>query len=136
MREYIRHPSEIPIEFTVIDKQDGEVRSLHNISRGGLSFTSSKPVAVGTLITVHIPGRNFEAHSRVAWCRKRDLIYDVGVEFINSDDAYTMRMVEQVCHIEQYRRQVLQLEGRDISGAEAAQEWIARFAKTFPNPEV
>lgn len=134
MREYIRHPSEIPIEFTVIDKQAGEVRSLHNISRGGLSFVSGKKVAEGALITIHIPGPNFEAHGRVAWCRKNNAGYDVGVAFVNSDDAYSMRMVEQVCHIEQYRRQVLQLEGREISGAEAAQEWIARYAETFPNP--
>lgn len=135
MREYIRHPSEIPIEFTVIDKQAGEVRSLHNISRGGLSFASSKPVAIGALITVHIPGPDFEAHGRVAWCQKNKVGYDVGVAFVNADDAYSMRMVEQICHIEQYRRQVMELEGREITGAEAAQEWIARYAKTFPNPE-
>lgn len=135
MREYIRHPSDIPIECTVIDNRDGGVRSLQNISRGGLSFSSKKSVNKGALVTVQIPGRDVEAHGRVVWCKKHDGSYDVGVAFVNADDAYTMRMVEQVCYIEQYRRQVKQLEGRNLTGAEAADEWIERYAESFPHPE-
>ena len=135
MREYIRHPSNIPIECTVIDNRDGGVRSLQNISRGGLSFTSKQSVNEGALVTVQIPGRDVEAHGRVVWCKKHNGSYDVGVSFVNADDAYTMRMVEQVCYIEQYRRQVKQLEGRELTGAEAASEWIERYAESFPHPE-
>jgi hypothetical protein len=41
-------------------------------------------------------------------------------------------MVEQVCHIEEYRRTVQRLEGRELSAEEAAFEWIHRFAAQFP----
>ena len=135
MRKYIRHPSDIPIEFTIVDVQDGEAQALQNISRGGLSFSSSKPVKKGVIVTINIPGHDFEAHGRVAWCRKSEGKYDVGVSFINKGDAYSLRMVEQVCHIEQYRHQVRQFEGRELTGAEAAKEWIERYAETFPSLE-
>ena len=136
MRKYIRHPSNIPIECTVVDDQASVSQSLQNISRGGLSFASRKPLKKGLLVTVNIPGRDFEARGRVVWCRKSAGSYDVGVSFINKMDAYTIRMVEQVCHIEQYRQQVRQFEGRELTGAEAATEWIERYAETFPHPEI
>jgi hypothetical protein len=41
-------------------------------------------------------------------------------------------MVEQVCHIEHYKNEVKRREGREISGEQAANEWIAKFAGNFP----
>ncbi|MCZ7563309.1 MAG: hypothetical protein M5U08_05410 [Burkholderiales bacterium] len=43
-------------------------------------------------------------------------------------------MVEQVCHIEEYRRAVARDEGRTLSTEEAAAEWIAEYAARFPDP--
>jgi hypothetical protein len=43
-------------------------------------------------------------------------------------------MVEQVCHIETYRRTVAGTEGRELSAEQAALEWIAKFAASFPDP--
>ena len=43
-------------------------------------------------------------------------------------------MVEQVCNIENYRRDVEQREGRKLTTEEAAKEWIKRDASSFPNP--
>jgi hypothetical protein len=43
-------------------------------------------------------------------------------------------MVEQVCHVESYRRAVEQREGRQLTAEEAAEEWISRHASSFPNP--
>jgi hypothetical protein len=44
-----------------------------------------------------------------------------------------MRMLEQVCHIESYRKQVRVNEGRELNDEEAALEWISRNAAGFPN---
>ncbi len=44
-----------------------------------------------------------------------------------------MRMVEQVCHIERYRADVLEREGRALTGEQAAEEWIKRYAEDFPD---
>jgi hypothetical protein len=41
-------------------------------------------------------------------------------------------MVEQVAYIESYKKQVREREGRTITGEQAAFEWIARYADSFP----
>ncbi len=41
-------------------------------------------------------------------------------------------MIEQVCYIEQYRKEVLKKEGRKLSGEEAAMEWVEKYAKDSP----
>jgi hypothetical protein len=43
-------------------------------------------------------------------------------------------MVEQLLHIESYRREIEQQEGRPLTTEEAAREWIGRYASSFPNP--
>ena len=74
----------------------------------------------------------FEAKARVIWCVARGTHYEMGIEFCSSEDAYTARMVEQICHIEHYRLWVKEVEGRDLDSEGAASEWIGRYAKDFP----
>ena len=61
---------------------------------------------------------------------------DLGVEFLDRRDAFRARMVEQVCHIENYRKTVYHTEGRVLAGKEAALEWIGKYAAHFPDPSV
>lgn len=137
MREYIRHPSEIPIEFDVADPQEHQAEHLHNVSLGGLSFHSPTAVEIGRTISIYIPLvlPKFEAHGRVVWCRKVEDGYEVGVEFIDLDEAFRARMVEQICHIEAYRKKVYKEGGRRLSSEEAAAEWIRKYAGEFPQME-
>jgi hypothetical protein len=44
-----------------------------------------------------------------------------------------VRMVEQVCHIEECRQQVLVRERRVLIAEQAAHEWVHPFAADFPN---
>jgi hypothetical protein len=74
----------------------------------------------------------FEAMARVAWCRPDGDAFLVGVEFLDSDDAFQSRMVQQVCSIENYKQDVAAKEGRVLSSQEAAAEWISKFAGRFP----
>jgi len=46
--------------------------------------------------------------------------------------AFRMRMMEQLCHIENYRQQVLDTEGRALNPEQAASEWIDHHAAAFP----
>lgn len=135
MRKYIRHPSDIPIEFDVADSQHEQREQLNNVSYGGLSFQSRSSLSLGTAVTVRVPFVKpaFEVRSRVVWCKRRGMNYDIGVELLDRDDAFLTRMVEQICHIEHYKREVLRTEGRHISGQEAALEWISKFAHLFPD---
>jgi hypothetical protein len=41
-------------------------------------------------------------------------------------------MVEQVCHIENYRKKILAETGTVLTSEQAAKEWIFHYAKEFP----
>lgn len=139
MRQYIRHPSDIPIEVQLDEVAVDEKDYLTDISFGGLSFKAKTRVSPGSFIKIRIPLVNpkFEVQAKVAWCRRsrEGELFNVGVVFMHSDEAYETRMVEQVCHIEHYKREILEKEGREISSEEAALEWINRYASKFPNVE-
>ena len=59
--------------------------------------------------------------------------YDVGIQFADTNTEFAVRMVEQICQIHHYQREVLEKEGRSLSGAEAAAEWVAKYARDFPS---
>ena len=138
MRSYIRHPSDIPIEYQADErKSDISQEHLHDISPGGLSFSSVRSLDPGTLITIRIscvqPG--FQARAYVVWCRRDGTGFLIGVAFAERGDLFRARMVEQICHIEHYRAGVLASEGRQLDGEQAAREWILKFAEDFPGLE-
>lgn len=135
MRKFIRHPSDIPIEYRLLDETTSTRRRLRNISQGGLCFfTGEANAEVGRRIhiTIRVQEPAYEVTGRVVWCRNANSHYDVGVEFDDSAAEFAMRMIEQICHIEHYKKRVLEKEGRVLSGDEAAREWIAKYAKDFP----
>jgi hypothetical protein len=134
MRKYIRHPAEIPIEFEIIGGalQTGD-RS-RNFSHGGICFRTKRCLDRDTILILHIQKiiPNFEVATRVVWCREHADHVEVGVEFINPEDAFKTRLVEQICYIKKYQEEVLLNEGRQLSDEEAATEWTEKFAKNFP----
>lgn len=137
MRHFIRHPSDVPIEILYAMNKDFVSRSTQDVSFGGLAFYSDTAIAPALIISLRIPALRpvFEVPAaRVSWCEHKGNRYAVGVEFLDSIEAYRVRMIEQVCHIESYRRSVEQQEGRHLTTEEAAEEWIRQYASSFPNP--
>lgn len=146
MRKYIRHPSDIPIDFQIDEADTPVVHKMKDISMGGLCFSTDRHMERGTKIHVHIPVAmqvntdpsesglfdRFEADGVVAWCRAEGNGFAVGVQFADPDTQFGLRMVEQVCHIEHYRYDVLQVQGRQLTSEEAAKEWVERYAAEFP----
>ncbi|MBN4080241.1 PilZ domain-containing protein [Beggiatoa alba] len=144
MRNYIRHPADIPIEIVIPEDNtlalsqnlDASVKieTMENVSFGGLMFQSSIPYVQNKVIIIRMNFINpqFEAPVVVNWCLKSGGNYLVGLQFIDENDEFMVRMVEQVCHIMHYRKQVLATEGREIDNEEAAREWIEQYAKDFP----
>ncbi|MGB8434495.1 MAG: PilZ domain-containing protein [Burkholderiales bacterium] len=134
MRQFIRHPTEIPIQIRRERRRAAAAPPLRNVSLGGLAFQSQTVLEPGSVVLLRIPSvrPQFSTRARVVWCSEADGAFEVGVEFLDVEDAYRGRLVEQVCHIEQYRREVLKSEGRQLTSEEAAAEWIARFASEFP----
>lgn len=135
-RAYIRHPASVPIDIRA--GSPDEQRRLRDIGLGGLSCFTPNPLVVGDLVVITIPVTDppFEACGEVVWCRRAEEGFEVGIQFMTPSDAFTARMVEQVCHIEQYREEVLRKEGRKLEPDAAAKEWISKYAGDFPDPRL
>ncbi len=135
MRRYTRHPASIPIEVKARSDLKHGTHNVVNLGIGGLAFRSDREFAQGEPVEIRIPFVQppFGAQARVCWCKPHGDGFELGVEFLNQDDAYMARMVEQVCHIDNYRKAILRSEGRELSPDEAAREWIAKYAAKFPN---
>jgi len=135
MRRYIRHPSDIPIEFNVEGGDEEHLKdSLNDVSFGGLSFNSRQNIPLGSqvFITISFVDPPFQSFAKVKWCAKQGDGFVVGVSFNDPEDAYRARMIEQICYIEHYKREVLERDGRNLTGEEAASEWITLYADKFP----
>ena len=140
IRKFIRHPVDVPIQVTTNweeDEDDDTVdQTITNVSLGGLAFIS--PNSLGVLdrvrVSISILERDCELIGNVVWCEKSDTDsgYEIGIEFEKSRDVFRLRMIEQICHIEHYRGEVLRIEGRELSTQEAASEWIPKYAGDFP----
>lgn len=137
MRQFIRHPISIPITAGQASAgAAGKAFQAYNVGTSGLAFHADQAYLPGALLRLEITQVSpaFVTDARVVWCQPIANGYEIGVEFLNADDAYRARMVEQVCHIEDYRHSVEEHEGRQLDFQEAAMEWVGRFAQDFPSP--
>lgn len=135
MRQFIRHPVNIPIEVNVTGHIASEIMpQASDLGAGGLSFHFHQYIEPGTLVSIKIPYTKpaFETDAKVVWCRNRSNGTELGVEFLSADDAFKTRMVEQICHIENYQHAVNRNEGRNLTVEEAATEWVNKYAANFP----
>ena len=129
----MRHPSRIPIEVEPVDGAAHACCPGRDVGYGGLCFEHPTGFAPGTLVRVRISSLRpvFECRACVSWCRPLGDSNGVGVFFLDPEDARRARMVEQVCHIKSYRRRVREEEGRYLTDADAAREWIDAHAADF-----
>ena len=133
-RRFLRHRAEIPVEISSPEQEwSQQVNSTHDISNGGLSFYSDTPLKVNQIIklTIRITRPFFEETAKVVWCHANGSGHEIGVQFLNNEAVYGIRMVEQVCHIEQYRKDMKNNHGRDLTTKEAAMEWISKYAAQY-----
>ncbi len=127
-------PIRVTLDVVDDDRDDLDDETLTNVSLGGLSFVSRQPLQVDQIVRVSIPILEQDNHlsGKVVWCEQSQNGYEVGIEFEGSKDVFRLRMIEQICHIEHYRKEVKLAEGRELSSEEAADEWITRYAGDFP----
>ena len=131
---------DVPIQVSNnwVEDEDDETldQTITNVSLGGLAFVSPEPLEILDRVRVCIPilERDNTLIGNVVWCEKCDsgVEFEIGIEFEKSRDVFRLRMIEQVCHIEHYRKEVMLNEGRELSTQEAASEWISKYAGDFP----
>ncbi|EKD28367.1 MAG: type IV pilus assembly PilZ [uncultured bacterium] len=134
MRGYVRHISNIPIEFDIIEDLNHKKTCLQDISIGGLAFRNEEPIKENTLIKVQIPLINplFKINAKVVFCNKDNTSYVIGVAFLEKSKDFQDMIIDQICYIENFRHEVLLKEGRSISCEEASHEIIKSHTKEFP----
>lgn len=82
---------------------------------------------------LHIPSLGASARypGYVAWCRKVEGGYRVGISFTDEHALFGARMGEQACRIERYCRQHEDAEPSPQQFEALAREWVARHALEF-----
>ena len=135
MRRFVRHPTDIPIQVRAIKAQqvlDGDCY-MTTVSQGGLSCEVDKEFYIGCLVDIDIPSISPAYHGtgEIVWCRAKGRSFEVGIRFVDREEAFKSRMVQQVCQIEHYKNLVFEREGRVLDGNQAAAEWIEKYAEYF-----
>lgn len=135
-RRFIRHPASIPIQLDYSshsDRPEPHIGTSRDVSAGGLSCYSDKLLSPGDFVEVQISieDKPFKTIGHVIWCRRNNGGYLLGIGFSDMATAYAVRMVEQICHIEEYRQKVKNEEGRELNTEQAAVEWINIHASDF-----
>lgn len=136
IRKFIRHPSDIPIQVVLdgVEDETDDDTTLTNVSLGGVAFISSRKLELLDRVRICIPVLPDDncLTGLVVWCEKSAGGYEVGLEFDSSRELFRLRMIEQLCHIEHYRKEVESQHGRKLTIEEAAKEWISEYAVSFP----
>ena len=134
MRKYIRHPLAIPIEYKIGDENFEFKDEVRNISVGGICFCADSAITPETILQIRIPSIDpkFSGLGRVIWCLQKNEGIEIGVEFIDENDALRVQLIEQVCYIKSYQEDIKSKEGRQMTDEEAAMEWTRKFARKFP----
>ncbi|MGA9666910.1 MAG: PilZ domain-containing protein [Gallionella sp.] len=130
MGRFDRYPVNIQIQVKTHGQLKHANRDTLNLSTGGLAFRCDRKLKPGDVVEISIPFLSppFETEARVAWCAALKGHHDIGVEFLDQDDAYTARIVEQVRNIESYKNEIQRTEGRILTLEDAAAEWIKMSA--------
>jgi len=134
-REYIRHAAKVPLEVAPQSAREQLNLQVNNVSAGGLSFDSPIEFHTNAIIKIKIPSIKpvFKVSAVVQWCKRIKDHFELGVRFLDSNDAFRVRMVEQVCHIGQYREETIQRTGRRMTWNKASLEWIEKNGASFPH---
>ncbi len=124
----------MPVELVLRKQARIPRQRLNNISLGGVACNSSRGFRRGTSVELRIPilGEQARYPGVVAWCRRQEGNYLVGIAFIDEDTLFRARMVEQVCQIQHYRQQLEHESGQPMAIEQCAEDWIAKHAAEFP----
>jgi hypothetical protein len=133
-RKFFRHPVDVPIQVFPQELNAGKYVPMSDIGEGGIAFQTNVFFEDGARLKVRIPHVHppFEAMGVVCWHRSLDDQLEIGLMFLDEETAFRVRMVEQICQIEKYRKQLL-AGGKSASFQDAASEWIEKYAASFDN---
>jgi hypothetical protein len=130
MNRFLPHPSDVPVELTALKHHRLYRQRLHTISLGGVVCNYPRAYRRGTAIEMYIPALGEEARytGYVAWCRKQEAGYLIGIAFTDEQTLFGARMGEQVCQIKHFCEQ----HNEDAESIDTlAREWVDQHATEF-----
>jgi hypothetical protein len=132
--KFIRHPTELPLSYHRAKCTPIENISCFENNLVGLSFESNEPVEPGAIldVTVTVYNEDHTFQGQVIRLLNLGNRYEIGLCFSSESSAFRVRMIEQICHIETYRRRLCEIEGCSIDFERAAKEWIEMYSAQFP----
>ncbi len=135
IRRHVRHVTGIPVEVSLEYHQPYQASedTITNVSIGGLCFIAEDRLDIDEAIQVRFPllDNQTSIDGKVVWCNKTHRGYEVGLEFNDPDEVERLKMIEQICQIEDFRKDMEQRNGRHLSSEQAAREWISKYAGDF-----
>ncbi len=133
MNRTIIHPPVIPVTVKIANNPDPVKKPVKKKDRIRLLVNTENSFEPKSIVRVNYPvtDKDFIVTGTVIKCEEDKSRYNVVIEFSDPDNICRVRMVEQICRIELYKRQVLKNEGRSITKTQAALEWIDKYAKDF-----
>ena len=105
-RKYIRHPAEISVEYRISGEQEVKINTTKDISFGGLCFQGQSYIEPGTTLKLKFPSihAEYEVTGRVAWCSRKKGYVEMGLEFLDENEAYRATLIEEICHLKNQQR--------------------------------
>lgn len=136
-RQFLRHPLDVPLRCKIVTTAGDENAGLRNISDGGAAFFSTRKYRKGQAVEMTFPVfKNCPViRGKIVWSQpdKDTPGHHVnGIRYADARDKKVNRIIEQICHIMSYRVMQEHLTGKVLSAEEAAKEWIAKYADSFP----
>jgi hypothetical protein len=134
-RRYARHPIRVP---TRVRPRGGlpEFQSrVADLSEGGLCFDSPEPLPLETTVDISLPiaDERFTVVGTVVRSVPSETgdAHVIGVAFVHPAMSFRMKIAEQVLRIQELRRELSRELGREVPNEEAADRWVADYAKDF-----
>jgi len=110
-REFVRHPAHIAIEVQATNSAKN-IEYLDNVSLGGMALHSDVCWEPGSVLNIRVPVTQppIELTGKVVWCHQHKEHFDVGIQFIESNNKVEIgNMVDEVCQVEMYKQMIIEL---------------------------
>ena len=130
-----RHIIELPIKYKALVGAKPHLAETKNMSQSGLLFLTTDHFDPGVILELTLPTRDrvFTVTGKVVYS-KRELEtneYRTGVQFLNPESIFIVKMAEQLHQIDQYRKRLTEQAGHPVSEQEAAERWIQDHSMEF-----
>lgn len=132
-RRYVRHPIRVPLVVRPKDGSPAFLSRVGDLSEGGVSFGSPRPLPTGARLEVVLPVHHtrFALTGTVVSSVPLPELFRIGLSFQEPAMAFKLKLAEQALRIEELRAELSRARGAEVTRAEAAELWVARYAETF-----